>query len=197
MIETGVLVWKWKNMKPYQPIFFYFGSNMLKTKWWIHVSYGFCSFECQIKPRVWAEKWAKSWNDRLYTLYFYIVEQSRLESHPLIRWRTHKLTNCQQPTYLNFMTRTSTSKPSIITLPKYTVSVQWRVVYAILIFCWSTSCFFTLLRFTQHFYIAKPYPIPTHCWGILYLITLLSNPQILIHCWAIPNPNTLLRYSLS
>ena len=30
----------------------------------------------------------------------------------------------------------------------------------------------------------------THCWGIPYLITLLSNSQILIHCWAIPNPES-------
>ena len=39
MIETGVLVWKSKFMKPYQP-FFYFSSNMLKAEWWTHVSYG-------------------------------------------------------------------------------------------------------------------------------------------------------------
>ena len=38
-IETGVLVWKSKVMTPYQPIF-YFGSNMLKAKWWTDVSYG-------------------------------------------------------------------------------------------------------------------------------------------------------------
>ena len=41
MIETGVLVWKSKNMKPYQPIFFYIGSNKLKAKWWAYVFYGF------------------------------------------------------------------------------------------------------------------------------------------------------------
>ena len=40
MIETGVLVWKSKNIQPYQPIFFYFGSNMHKAKWRTHESYG-------------------------------------------------------------------------------------------------------------------------------------------------------------
>ena len=99
--------------------------------------------------------------------------------------------------YLIFMTRTSKSKPSIITLTKYTVSVHWRVVYAILLFCWSAACFITLFSFTQHLYIAEPNPILTHCWGIPYLITLLSNSQLLILCWAIPNPNARLRYSLS
>ena len=31
MIEAGVLVWKSKNMKPYEP-FFYFGSTESKAK---------------------------------------------------------------------------------------------------------------------------------------------------------------------
>ena len=30
IFETGVLVWKSKNMKPNQPMFFYFGSIMPK-----------------------------------------------------------------------------------------------------------------------------------------------------------------------
>ena len=79
----------------------------------------------------------------------------------------------------------------------YPVLIHWWVVYAILLLCWSTDCFITLLSFTQHFYNAELYPTLIHCWGIPYLTTLLSNSQILIHCWAIPNPNTLLRYSLS
>ena len=79
----------------------------------------------------------------------------------------------------------------------YPVLIHWRVVYAILLLCWSTACFFTLLRFTQHFYIAELYPILIHCWGIRYLNTLLSNFQTQIPCWAIPSPNTLLKYTLS
>ena len=39
-IETGGLVWKTKNIKPYQPILIYFGSNMHKIIWWTHVFYG-------------------------------------------------------------------------------------------------------------------------------------------------------------
>ena len=77
--------------------------------------------------------------------------------------------------YLFFLTRTSKSKPSIITLLKFTVSVHWRVVYAILLSGWSTACFITLFSFTQHFYIAEPYPILTHCWGIAFPNTLLNS----------------------
>ena len=40
MIDTGVLSWKSRNMKPNQPVS-YFGSNMFKAKGWTHVSYGF------------------------------------------------------------------------------------------------------------------------------------------------------------
>ena len=88
----------------------------------------------------------------------------------------------------------------------YPVLMHWWVVDSILILCWSTACFNTLLSFTQHFYIAELYPILIHCWGIPYLITLLCNSQKLKHCWAtpnfntywaIPNPKTLLRYTLS
>ena len=59
MIETGVLVWKSKNIKPYQPIFFYFGSNMHKARWWTHVFYGISQFECQMMLRVFAGRWVK------------------------------------------------------------------------------------------------------------------------------------------
>ena len=76
--------------------------------------------------------------------------------------------------YLTFMTPTSKSKPYIIKLPKYTVLINWWIVYAILILCWNTPCFITLWGFTQHFYIADPYPILKRCWGIANIKTLLS-----------------------
>ena len=81
----------------------------------------------------------------------------------------------------------------------YPVLTHWWVVvvYAILLLCWKTACFITLLSFTQTFHIADLYPVLTHFWGIPYLNTLLSNSQRLKLCWAITNPNTLLRYSLS
>ena len=105
----------------------------------------------------------------------------------------------------------------------YPVLIHCWVADSILLLCWSTACFITLLsyptilhwcaipnpntllRYTLSFYIAEqflkaiitePYPILTHCWGIPYLITLLSNSQKLIHCWATPNRITLLRHSL-
>ena len=79
----------------------------------------------------------------------------------------------------------------------YPVLIHWWVVCAILLICWSTTCFITLLSFAQSFYIAQLNPILTHCWGIPYHNTLLRNPQILICCWPIPNPNTLLSFNLT
>ena len=72
----------------------------------------------------------------------------------------------------------------------YPVLRHWWVVDAILLLRWSTACFITLLSFTQHFCIAELYLIRIHCRGIRYLLTWLSNSQILIRCWAIPNPTT-------
>ena len=109
--------------------------------------------------------------------------------------------------YLTFMTQTPKSEPYFITSPKYTVLIHSRVVYAILLLCWSTPCFITLLNYKhQQDHIAEPYPILTHCWGIFFLITWLSNSQfqyivqlypIVAHCWGIANINTLLSYNLS
>ena len=79
----------------------------------------------------------------------------------------------------------------------YPVLIHCWVLYAILLLWWKTACFITLLSFTQIFYNAELYPILTHSWGTPYLISLLSNSQILVQCWATPNPNTLLRYTLS
>ena len=54
------------------------------------------------------------------------------------------------------------------------VSIHWRRMHAILLLCWGIRCLNTLLSYTQHYYIVVVY-------------------TTLIHCWAIPNPYTLLR----
>ena len=104
--------------------------------------------------------------------------------------------------YFNFMTRTTKSKPYILTLPKYTVLIHCWIEYAISLLCWSTPCFITILSYTQKFHIAELKLILTHCWGIPYLITLLSISQvkyiaelypILTYCLGVPNFVTLLR----
>ena len=163
LIETGVLFWKSKIMKPYQP-FFYIGSIMLKAEWWTHVSYG-------LMPNI-AECICRKVDKKL--------RQPALQAF-IIHFRT-KLTWIALPktltdsynrflskaqAYLNYLTQTPKSEPYFIILPKYTVLIHSRVVYAILSLCWSTPCFITLLNWT-----------PTKS-----------------HCWAIPNPNILLRYS--
>ena len=63
-----------------------------------------------------------------------------------------------------------------------------------------------LLLFYLSCYIAELFPILEHCWGILYLITLLRSSQSwniadeypdLLHCWAVAHLITLLRHTLS
>ena len=109
--------------------------------------------------------------------------------------------------YFNFRTRTLKSQPYIFTIPKYTVSIHWCVVYAILKLCWTSPCFF-LNCWTKHqqSHIAELYPILTHCLGIPNLIIILRSTvihymaelyPILTHCWGIANINTLLSYNLS
>ena len=97
--------------------------------------------------------------------------------------------------FLIFVTRTPKIFSYIITLPKYTVLTHWRIVYANLLLCWSTPCFITLLNET---------PTISHCWAIPNPNTLLRytlsyyiamQTPISVPCWAIPNANTLLRYT--
>ena len=99
--------------------------------------------------------------------------------------------------FLKFLTRTPKTFTSIFTLSKYTVLIYWWIVYANLLLCWSTPCFITLLSAT---------PTKSHCWAIPNPNTLLRSTLSYylakqtpssIHRWAIPNPNTLLRYTLS
>ena len=62
-----------------------------------------------------------------------------------------------------------------------------------------------LLLYYLFCYIAELFPILWHCWGILYLITLLRcfiswnladvYPDLL-HCWAVPNLKILLMFSV-
>ena len=116
MIETGVLVWKSKNLKSYQAIFFCFGSKMVKTKWWIHVSYDFSYTECQLRLGLYAGSCAK-------ILHFRNI-------------------------------------PSLNTLVG---SVRYLI---------------TMLKNSLFLYNVELYPT-------------------FLHCWTIPNPNILLRYTIS
>ena len=134
MIETGVLVWKSKDIKPYQPILFYFGSNMHKAKWWTLVSYGIFYFECQIMSRMHAGRWVK----------------------------------IEQP-YLNSMTRTPKSKLFIL---------HYRSIPCLNTLVGIGRYLITLLKYRLFHYIVELYPT-------------------FLHYWAIPNPNTLSRYTLS
>ena len=148
--------------------------------------------------RVSAGRTAEKWGDRLFTLSYYIVEKiGSNRTSKYIDGLIHSV-SAGSPTLSQFDDwDTQIQTPYYCITEAYSVLTHWCVVYAILLLCWSTACFITLLSFTQHFYIAELYPILIHCWSIPYLITLLSISRILIHYWAIPNPNTSLRYSLT
>ena len=73
--------------------------------------------------------------------------------------------------------------------------IHWWIVYAKLLLCWSTPCVITLLSET---------PTNSHCWAIPNPNTLLRHtlPYYIAkqirkstHGWAIPNHNTLFRYT--
>ena len=87
---------------------------------------------------------------------------------------THFLPKTQPD--VNFMSRPPKFEPYIITLPKYTVLKHWWIV---LLLCWSRPCFITLLSYIQQFHLAELYPILTHCRGIPYLLSLLSNSNFI------------------
>ena len=148
--------------------------------------------------RLYTGRWARNWGDRLYTLSYYIVEQTGSD---LTSWYIDGLIHsifAGSPTLSQFDdSDTQIQTLYHITTGAYPALIHWWVVYGISLLCWSTACFITLLSFTQQFYIAELYPNLTHSWGRPYLITLVSKWQKLIHYWAIPNPKTILRYSLS
>ena len=197
---------------------------MLNAKQWIPVSYEFSYFECQIISRLYAGRWAKSWGNRFYTLSYYIAEESRLRSHLLIHWRTHALGFSRKPNHISIrwlghpnpnslllhyrsipcLNTLVGSVRYLITLLKYRLYHYIVELFPTLLHCWVVPNANTLLRYTLSYYIAKQFPIsiltelyPTlrQNWGTRYLIILLSNSQLLILCWAIPNPNTSLRYT--
>ena len=151
MIETGFLVWKSKNMKPYQPIFF--GSNMLETKRLTQGISGFSEFKCQIMPRVFAESWRKSWEDRLYRLSWYIVEQNRLGSHLLIHWRINTFGFCRKPNFISIL-RLGCPNPDHFLLH--------YEVYRLNTLVDSVRYLVALLKYTLFNYIVEVYPVRLH-----------------------------------
>ena len=56
----------------------------------------------------------------------------------------------------------------------YLFLIHWWGWYAILLLSWGIHCLITLLSYTQHYYV-------------------FAVHSTILHCWATPNPNTLLR----
>ena len=110
------------------------------------------------------------WGDRPYTLSNYIVEQSRLGSHILLHWRTHTLSFCRKPNPISFRWLGFPNPNSLL--------LHYRSIPCLNILVGSVGYLITLLKYSLFHYIVEVYPK-------------------ILHCWALPNPNTLLRCNLS
>ena len=79
-------------------------------------------------------------------------------------------------------------------------------VHRVLLNCSSVPNLKILLRHIYSFYNVEKFPIAEKCWRISRLVAMLSCSQfenflnvylIVLHCWEVPNLETLLTYSLS
>ena len=105
----------------------------------------------------------------LFTLSYYIVEQSRLWSHLLIHWQTHTLGSCPKanPISIGWLGHPNPN-PTFL---------HYR----------SIPCLNTLVGSVR-------YLIALMMYSMFYNNAWLDST--LLHCLAIPNPNTSLRYTL-
>ena len=170
MIETGVLVRKSKKIKPYQPVFFYFGSNMHKAKWWNHVSYGMSELECQRMARVYAGRWVKNEATGSTRFHLTLWKKNLSGSHLLVHWRTHTLGFCRKPNLISIRWLGHPNPNSLL--------LHYRCITSLNTLVGSVRYLITLLKYGLFHYIIELY-------------------RTFLHCWATPNPNTLLRYTLS
>ena len=130
--------------------------------------------------------------------------------HHITLWnKTARVTplNTLTVSYTRFLPTTQLYLNSRTRIPNPThLLLQYRSITCLYTLVGSIRNLLTLLKYSLFYYIAELYPnfktaelcpVLTPCSGIPYLFTLLGNSQILILCCAMPNPNTLLRYTLS
>ena len=148
-------------------------------------------------PRVYAGRWSKTeatGSTRFHTTLWKKI----FRSHLLIQWRIHTLDFCRKPNPISIRWLGHPNPNSLLmhyrSIPRLNTLVG-SVRYPITLLKY--RLFHYIVELYTHFYIAELHLILTHCWGIPYRITLLSNSQTLIHCWATHNPNTLVKYSLA
>ena len=108
-------------------------------------------------------------SDRLFTLSYYIVEQNRLESHVLIHWRTHTFGFCGKPNPISIRWLGHPNPNSLF--------MHYRSIPSLNTLVGSVRYLITLLKYRLFHYIVE------------------LHPTFLL-CWAIPDPNTLLKYTL-
>ena len=139
-----------------------------------------------------------------------------LESHLLWQWWTQKKGLTESPTLSHFNASDTQVHTFHYYITKvYPVLIHWWVVYAILLFCWSTCCpitllslpnVLTMLSYTLIQKYAELNPILTDYWGLPNLQTIVrfiithyiaAQFPISIPSWAIPKSKTLLWYKSS
>ena len=115
-------------------------------------------------------KVGENWGDRFYTLSKYIVEKNLFRSHLLIHWRTHTLDFCRKPNPISIRWLGHPNPNSLL--------LHYRSIPCLKTLVGSVRYLITLLKYRLFHYIVELYPT-------------------FLHCWSIPNPNTLLRYTSS
>ena len=96
--------------------------------------------------RVYAERWLKSWDDRLYTFSYYTVENHWLGSHLLIHWRTHTFGFAENST----LSQLYDSDAQIQTVFYYITEV-----YRLITLAGSLRYLVTLLKYNLFYYIVE------------------------------------------
>ena len=99
-----------------------------------------------------------------------LLEQSLLGLHLLIHWRTHTLGFCRKPNRISILWL---GHPNA----KHILFHYWSIA-SLNTLVGSIRYFIILLKYSLFYYIVELYPV-------------------ILHCWAIPNSKSLLRYNLS
>ena len=119
-------------------------------------------------PTVNAGRQPISWVDRLYTLSQNIVEKNWLGSQLLKHWRTHTLRFCRKPNPISIRWAGHQNPNQIL--------LHYRSILCFNTLVGSVRYLVTLLKTSLFFYIDEQFPIS-------------------VHCWVVPNPNTMFRYT--
>ena len=116
---------KTKDYEAISTIFFYFGSNMPKTEWWTHVSYGLMSNNDECICRKVGKRLRRP---ALHAFIIHCGTKSTWIAPPITLTDSYIRFLSKAQLYVNSLTQTPKSKPYFFTLPNYTVLIHSWVV---------------------------------------------------------------------